>query len=82
MDGLLALVDEPLLDELTKRPGDCRLVAKIHRQVQMVPVAEDAEALEFLAHDADEARRIRATGAPEIGQRHLALLGPELPVDL
>ena len=82
MDGLLALVDEPLFDELAQGPRDRRLVAEVHRQVEMVPVAEDAQPLKLAAHDADEARGVRAAGAPEVRQRHLALLRTELAVDL
>src|SRR5215207_6548819 len=47
----------------------------------MIPVAEDAEALELVGHDADEAFRIATARAPEIGHAHVPLLGPQLPVD-
>ncbi len=78
---LLALVDEPLLDELAQRARDRRLVLEVHRQIRRVPRREDPEALELLAHDADEALGVRAARAAEFRGRHLALLRPELAVD-
>ena len=48
----------------------------------MLPVAEDAEPLEFLGHDADEALGVGAAGAAEVRHAHLALLRAELAVDL
>ena len=48
----------------------------------MIPVAEDAEPLELVAHHVDEPLGVGAAGAPEIGERHLALLRAELAVDL
>ena len=79
---LLALVDQPLLDELAEGARDRRLVLEVHRQVRRVPGGEDAEALELLGHRADETFRVGAAGAAEVGDRHLALLRPELAVDL
>ncbi len=82
VDRLLALVHEPLLDELPERPRDRGLVAEVHRQVEVIPVAEHAEALELLAHHPDEARRVVAAGPPEVRQRHVALLRAELAIDV
>ena len=79
---LLAFVDEILRDEAAERARDRRLVLEVHRQVRRVPGAEDAEALELLAHRADEALRVRAARAAEIGDRHLTLLRTELAIDL
>ena len=79
---LLAFVDQTLLDEPPQRARDRRLVLEVHRQVQMFPVAEHAEALELDAHDVDEPGRIGAARPAEIGHRHLALLRPELAIDL
>ena len=45
---LLALVDEPLFDEPAERARDRRLILEVHRQVRVVPGAEDAEALKLL----------------------------------
>ncbi len=82
VNGLLALVDEPLLDEFAERARDGRLILEVHRQVQVIPVAKDAQALELAAHHVDEARGVSAAGAAEIRWRHVALLGAELAVDL
>ena len=79
---LLALVDQALLDEPAERARDRRLVLEVHRQVRRVPRAEDAEPLELLGHRADEALGVRAAGAAEVGDRHLALLRAELAIDL
>ena len=79
---LLALIDEPLVDETSERPDDCRLVFEVHRQVRMVPIAEDPEALELGRHDADEALRIGAAGPAEVRHAHLPLLRAELAVHL
>ena len=73
---LLALVDEPLLDEAAQRAGDRRLVAVVHRQVRLVPVAEHAEPLEVDAHLVDEAGCVGAAGAAEVGDAHPGLLRP------
>ena len=82
MHRLLALVDQALLDEAAERARDRRLVPEVHRQVGLIPVAEDAEPLELLGHRADEALGVGAARAAEIGHRHLALLRTELPIDL
>ena len=78
---LLALVDKLLLDELTERAYDVRLVPERHRQVRVVPLAKHAEALELLGHDADEFFGVRAARAADICARHLALLRSELAID-
>ena len=82
VDRLLAFVDQALLDEPAERARDRRLILEVHRQVRIVPRAEDAEALELLAHRADEALGVRAARAAEVGDRHLALLRAELAIDL
>ena len=65
-----------------ERAHDRRLVAGLHRQVGLVPRAEDAEALEVLAHDVDVLRGVGPALAAEVGDRHLPLLRAELAVDL
>ena len=47
VDRLLALVDHALLDEPAERAHDRRLVAVVHRQVRVVPVAQHAQPLEL-----------------------------------
>ncbi len=82
VDGLLALVDQASLHALAERPRDGRLVAEVHRQVRVLPVAEHAQPLELLGHHADEPLGVGAAGAAKVRRRHLPLLRPELAVDL
>ena len=79
---LLALVDHVLGDELAQRPDDRRLVGEGHRQVRVVPQADDAEPLEVAALDLDVLLGVGAAGAAEVGGRHRALLRAQLAVDL
>ncbi len=79
---LLALVDEALLDEPPQGADDRSLVAVVHREVGLVPVAEDAEPLEVDAHLVDEAGGVGAAGAAEVGDAHPGLLRAQLAVDL
>jgi hypothetical protein len=82
VDGLLSLVDEALLDECAQGTGDRGLVLEIHREVRVIPVAENPQALELLCHDANEPFRVPAARAAEIGGAHFALLRSELAIDL
>ena len=50
-------VDQTLFHEDGEGAQDLRLVGRVHRQVRIFPVAEDAEALELLALDVDELAR-------------------------
>ena len=63
MHRLLALVDEPSLDELAQRAHDRGLIGRRHRQVRVVPVAEDAQSLEVVA------LRCRRTSSRTRGRR-------------
>ena len=81
VDRLLAFVDQRTLDEFSECARDVRLVPRIHRDVVMVPVAEDHQPLEFGSHHVDVPPRVLATCAADIGDRHVALLRPELAID-
>ena len=81
MDRLLAFVDQPLLHESAERTRDRRLVPEVHRDVGVIPVAEDAEALELFGHHADEPLGVGAAGAAKVGHRHVAALRPQLALD-
>ncbi len=78
----LALVDEPLLGEPAERARDRRLILEVHRQVRLIPRPEDAEALELLAHRADEPFRVGPARAAEVRDRQLAFSGSQLAVHL
>ena len=82
VDRLLSLVDQPAVDEPAQRPRDCRLVPVVHRQVRMLPVAEDPQPLKLFGHHPDEALRVGAAGSSHVGERHLPLPRAELAVDL
>ena len=79
---LLALVDQPLLDETPERARDCRLIPVVHRQIRLIPGAENAKPLELLRHRSYEPLGVRAARATELGHAHVALLGPQFLVDL
>jgi hypothetical protein len=81
VDGLLRLVDEALLDELGELAEDRGLVRRRHRQVRVLPLAEDAEPLELVALDSDVLLGVSPARAAEGEGGHLALLRPEVPVD-
>src|SRR5689334_2188691 len=80
--GLLALVDHVLVDELSERAHDRRLVFEFERLVRVVPRADDAEPLEVFALNVDVLLSVRTAGAAEIRGAHLLLLRPELAIDL
>ena len=88
MHGLQTLVHGAPTDEAPELPHDRRLVGRLHRDVGMLPVAEDAEALEFFPLDLDVARGVLAAaadllerihGAPHVERRRVE---PELLVHL
>jgi hypothetical protein len=82
VDRLLALVDDAALDELSQGAHDICLVTEVHRSVRTTPLAEHRETTKLIRHDADEPFGRRAAGAADVGHRHVALLRPELAVDL
>jgi hypothetical protein len=53
-DGALGTIDEAFFQELRKGAHDVGLIGRREREVGVLPVAEDAEALEGLALDVDE----------------------------
>src|SRR3989441_2913906 len=88
VDGLEPLVNEPPADEAAELARDDRLVGGGHRDVGVVPVPEDAQALELVALDVDEPERVLAAlaalldgihGAADI---HRGVVEPELLVHL
>src|SRR5947208_4427493 len=88
VDGLEPLVDEPPADEAAKLARDDRLVGGGHRDVGVVPVPQDAQALELVTLDVDEPERVLAAlaalldgihGAADV---HRGVVEPELLVHL
>ena len=82
VDGLLRFVDEVLVEEGRELPDDRRLIPGLHGQIRMLPLAHDAETLELLALDRDEALRVAAAFAPELEGAHPGLLRSEIAIDL
>ena len=88
--GLRAAIEQSARDEFEDLPGDLRFGGKAHRRVGMIPVADDAQPLEFLPlhgepvfgigaaflTEGDDGLRIR-----EVGFR-LALASVEFFLDL
>ena len=71
-DRLLAAVEVTAARELRQRAGDRALVARIERQVRVLPVAEHAEPLELAALDVDVAQRELAAQPADLRRRHRA----------
>jgi len=86
--GLEVLVDQTASDEAAELARDDRLVRRIHRDVGIVPVAEDSEPLELAPLDVDEPVRVLAALAALLDRIHrvthvsAALVETELLVDL
>ena len=89
-DRLGAAIKQPTGDEFEDFPGDLRFRWIAHRRVGMIPVADDAQALEFLPLDAEPMLGIGAAFPAErddglrIGEvrLHLALASVEFFLDL
>jgi hypothetical protein len=82
VDRLLRLVDEPLLGEGRELAHDRRLIARGHGEVRVVPLAEDAEALELRPLDPDELLGVGPALLAERDRREVLLLRAEVLVDL
>ncbi len=80
---LLPAIQQPRLDALPEDADLLRLVGEVHGEVRLLPVAEDAQALELAPLDVDEARRVRPASRAHLGLRHRLLLrASELLLDL
>ena len=82
VDGLEAFVDVAAVEEIDEGAGDDRLVLRAHGEVRVVPLAEDAEALEIGALDIDELFGVLAAGAADLDGGHVGLLAAEFVIDL
>ena len=79
MDGLLATINRAVLHEIAQGQGRCRFVGGAHGEIGIVPVAENAQALEFLALDVDKLRGVvPAQAAHGDGGQVFLALGLEL----
>ena len=72
-DRLRALVQPAIDKEFADLAHDLRLGVEAHRQIRVVPVADDAEPLELLLLYLDPARREIAAFLAELRQRHAVL---------
>ena len=82
VDRLLGLVDQVLVHEAGELSDDRGLVARGHREVGVVPLAQDPEALELRPLHPHELLGVLAAGPAELHRRHLPLLRPQGAVDL
>ena len=67
MHGLGAAIQMAVANDLADRANLLRLVARIHRQIGMVPIAENAETLEAGALQVDLRGREGAAGRSKGG---------------
>ncbi len=81
VDRLQSLIYIALVENVDERPGDHRLIGRIHRQVRIVPAAHDAEALEILPLEIDPLFGVLAAGPADLNRRHLRLLTTQLLID-
>jgi hypothetical protein len=65
--GLLAAIDEALRDEVREEAQFVRLVFLVEREVGILPVAEDAEALELGALEVNVFARVGVAGGADGG---------------
>src|SRR6202046_3385310 len=82
VNGLEAAIDVALLKKIDEGAGDGSFHLGVHREIGLVPSAENAEALEFALVDLDVARGKVATHAPKFGGRDLARLAAQFFFDL
>ena len=82
VDGLLAADHIALFHEIRQLGSRGGLVFGEHRLVGMIPVAEHAKALEFLALDIDELVRVLAAAAAYRIRRHFLFLFAKLVLNL
>ena len=66
INRLQAAIDIALLEEINERPGDRSFVARVHREIRLVPLPKHAQALEFHLMLLDEARRKLAAHAAKL----------------
>ena len=81
VDGAEAFVDEVLLEEVVEGFDDGGFVAEGHREIGVVPAAEDADALELGALEVDVLLCVLAAGAADRDGVHLELFAAELLID-
>ena len=79
--GLQAAIDVTLLVKIEKRAGDRSLIARVHREVRPVPLAQNTQALEFDLVLLDEPRGKLAAHAAKFRRRHFAGLAAQFLFD-
>ncbi len=79
---LEAFVDVAAVEEIDERAGDYRLIVRAHGEIGIVPLAEDAEALEIGALEIDVLFGVLAAGAADFDGGHVRLFAAELAIDL
>ena len=80
--GTRAFVNETSLDEAREQPRCFRFVMIGHRDVRIVPFAENSQALKISRLTLERIRRKLTTGAPNTERRHVFLFLTKLPLDV
>ncbi len=80
--GLEPLVDETALEKLVKGRKRRRLIGRVHRQVGLIPLAEDAQPFKLASLEVHKLLRVSAAGGQEVLGRHFELFAPQLLVHL
>ena len=79
VDRLESFVDVALVEEIDKSARDNRLVGGLHREVRIVPAAQNAQAFEILALQIDPFFGVFAAGPADLSGRHLRFFGARVP---
>ena len=82
IDRPQAFVDETALENLVKSLNDGRFVLWRHRQVRILPAAEDSDAPELAALQINVLFRVGAAGLSHLQRRHFELLSAKRFVNL
>src|SRR6267142_124178 len=78
---LFRLINETFVNKYSESAQDFCLIFGIHRQIRMLPIAEDAEPFELLALDIDELSRKRFRSFANLKRRKAARFSHHLVFD-
>ena len=76
VNGFQSFVDVALVEEVDEGAGDDGFVLRAHREIGVVPAAENAQAHEILALEVDEFGGVFAAGGADLRCGHVRFLPP------